>query len=278
MPSAAPQGSIETAPRPTAVPAGAGDWAGLRAELDAWAAAGRAATLWWRDDDAVDATPALDRLLDRAARSGVPLGLAVIPAGATPTLAERLAGLASVAVLQHGLSHANHAPPGQKKAELGDHRPISAVLDDLDRGRRRLDTLFGPARRPVVPPWNRIGTDVAAALAGRGVAISVDGPRPGPDTRPFRVNIHADPIAWRGDRGFAGEAAVLGAVIGHLRARRTGAVPDPGEATGLLTHHLVHDAGTEAFLDRFLAETTGHPAVSWPPVADLFAGPAGTAP
>ena len=38
-------------------------WADLDAELDRWKAAGRAATLWWRDDDATRPTPALDRLL-----------------------------------------------------------------------------------------------------------------------------------------------------------------------------------------------------------------------
>jgi len=276
MPSAAPQSPTGTTaavrtPRPAA------DWPALRAELDAWAAAGRTATFWWRDDDAEDATPALDALLALAGRAGVPLALAVIPAGATSALAARLAGEAGVAVMQHGWAHADHAPAGEKKAELGDHRPTDAVMADLDAGRDRLDALFGPAVRPVVPPWNRIGPRIAAALAGRGAALSLDGPRPGPDARPFRVNVHADPIAWRDGRGFAGEAAVLGAVVGHLAARRTGAA-DPTEATGLLTHHRVHDAGTDAFVARFLDETTGHPAAAWPPAAALFAGPAGGMP
>ena len=38
-------------------------WDRLSIELDAWSAAGRAAEFWWRDDDAIDTTPALDRLL-----------------------------------------------------------------------------------------------------------------------------------------------------------------------------------------------------------------------
>ncbi|MEK9660397.1 MAG: hypothetical protein VW644_01455, partial [Alphaproteobacteria bacterium] len=38
-------------------------WDALAAELDVWAAAGRTATLWWRDDDADAASPALERLL-----------------------------------------------------------------------------------------------------------------------------------------------------------------------------------------------------------------------
>src|SRR5216684_8019215 len=66
----------------------AADWLDLERELDAWRAAGRSATLWWRDDDAVRPTPALDRLLAIAA--GVPLALAVIPGPTGAPLAERL--------------------------------------------------------------------------------------------------------------------------------------------------------------------------------------------
>ena len=67
------------------------DWPGLSAELDAWAAAGRTATFWWRDDDATAPTPELGRLLRLAGAHGAPLALAVIPAEAGPALAEALA-------------------------------------------------------------------------------------------------------------------------------------------------------------------------------------------
>ena len=54
-------------------------WQRLSAELDQWQALGRAATLWWRDDDAETATPALEKLLGLQRRHGVPLALATIP-------------------------------------------------------------------------------------------------------------------------------------------------------------------------------------------------------
>ena len=38
-------------------------WAELDLELDRWSAVGRAAILWWRDDDAAEQTAAVDRLL-----------------------------------------------------------------------------------------------------------------------------------------------------------------------------------------------------------------------
>ena len=76
------------------------DWTALQEELEAWRASGRSATLWWRDDDATDCTPALERLLNLAGRYGVPVSLAVIPARATKGLAARLADAATpVAVL-----------------------------------------------------------------------------------------------------------------------------------------------------------------------------------
>ena len=36
--------------------------------------------LWWRDDDAADAGPALDRLLQVCHKTAAPLALAVVPA------------------------------------------------------------------------------------------------------------------------------------------------------------------------------------------------------
>ena len=57
-------------------------WAAFRAELDHWQEAGRNASFWWRDDDAETPSPALDQLLALRASRGLPLALAVIPAGA----------------------------------------------------------------------------------------------------------------------------------------------------------------------------------------------------
>ncbi|HYC14539.1 MAG TPA: hypothetical protein VEC75_09825, partial [Stellaceae bacterium] len=82
------------------------DWSDLEAELDRWSGAGRQATFWWRDDDAVAATAALARLL--ALAEGAPLALAVVPGNAEPSLAAALAGAPSVRVVQHGWRHLNH--------------------------------------------------------------------------------------------------------------------------------------------------------------------------
>ena len=52
---------------------------------------GRTIAFWWRDDDAETVTPQLERLLELAERHDLPLGLAVVPKGATEALAARLA-------------------------------------------------------------------------------------------------------------------------------------------------------------------------------------------
>lgn len=247
-------------------------WTALSDELGRWHAEGRVADLWWRDDDAVNATPALDRLLSLTGAHGVFPVLAVIPAAARTSLFHSLAHHPRVMVAQHGWAHANHAAPPAKKCELGTERPAAAVLAELCRGRERLAALAGARFLPVlVPPWNRIADDVAAALGGVGfTGLSTFTPRGAAPPGLVQVNTHADPIAWRGGGGLDAEAA-LTAATAHLAAKREGHA-DGGEATGLLTHHLVQDDATWDFLARFLDVTAAHPAVRWRDGAALFGG------
>jgi len=243
------------------------DWPDLAAELDAWGERGQRATLWWRDDDAVEPTPALDRLIGVSRAQGVPLMLAVVPARAGQPLADRLAE-AEVECLpvQHGFAHISHAPNGDRKWELGAHRPLATVLEELARGRARMDALFGSAWLPVlVPPWNRIAPVVVAQLGALGfTGLSAATPRPAPFAAPgvFQVNVHVDIMRWSTPRGFLGTGQALKRLVGYLRARRTGEA-DPAEPTGLLTHHLAHDEDAWEFLDQLLTALNRHPAVSF---------------
>ncbi len=88
------------------------EWPDLIDEFDRWAAAGRVATLWWRDDDATAATRELDAFLGVA--RDVPVALAVIPALARPDLVAELRGEPRIRVLQHGWEHRNRADPAKK--------------------------------------------------------------------------------------------------------------------------------------------------------------------
>jgi hypothetical protein len=254
-----------------------GKWPDLVAEFDRWEEAGRVATLWWRDDDAVAPTARLRRLLSIG--SGVPVSLAVIPAAAELELAEWLARWARstpgahVAVLQHGWRHLNHSRVG-KKSEFPMERASAKVALDLTAGRTRLSELFGTRALPVlVPPWNRFDDSFLVLLDSCDLAgISRAQPRADAQLTPgvTEVNIHVDLVAWTGGRGFIGEEAALGGLAGHLRARRSGAV-SADEPTGILTHHLVQDEATNAFLDRLIAVSVSHPAVRWVGAREIFA-------
>lgn len=227
--------------------------------LDRCAAAGRPARLWLRDDDAVEPSAALDRLM--GVMEGLPLTLAVIPAFSGAELAARIADEAGVTVAVHGWAHRNHAGEGEKTQELGAHRPVGVVLDELGRGFRHLQDLHGPRFVPVlVPPWNRIAPEVVAGLPGLGFrALSVFGPeRPGPIPQ---VNTQVDVIDWRGTRGGRDEAVLLDELVARLAT---------GRAAGFLTHHLVHDATVWRFLERLVAATRGHPGCRWVGVAELM--------
>ena len=252
------------------------EWPDLMAEFDRWEEAGRVATLWWRDDDAVAPTARLGRLLSIA--SGVPISLAVIPADAQQELAQwfarylQLAPKASVAVLQHGWRHFNHSDIG-KKSEFPAGRPRPEVASELAAGRARLKGLFGTRAQPVlVPPWNRFDDSFLGLLAGCGLTgISRARPRSAPRvSEVIEANIHVDLVAWKGSREFVGEDAALGGLVHHLRARRLRAVC-ADEPTGILTHHLVQDEATNAFLDRLIAVSAAHPAVRWLDAGETFA-------
>ena len=255
-----------------------GGWAALAREVDAWREAGREAALWWRDDDAAAPSPALSRLL--ALRPGCPLGLAVIPAKAKESLAAELTG--PVDVLVHGFAHANHAPAGERKSEYPAGR---AAPGELRAGRERIEAIFGGRALAVfVPPWNRMGRDAAAALPAAGYeAVSgyrgrSEGPLP-------RLDTHVDLIDWRGGRRFAGAEAVLGALADALAARRraegSGAPRAPQapclpggdlRPTGVLSHHLVHDAAAWRFLEDLLTWVEETPGARWVRPRDALPG------
>jgi peptidoglycan/xylan/chitin deacetylase (PgdA/CDA1 family) len=239
-------------------------WSPLISTLDGWLAQGRVARFWLRDDDAVEPTPALDRLLDLCSRHNVPATLAVIPAYAGEALAAHLRGRDGVEIALHGWSHENHAPPDQKKQELGSHRLADTVLDELSEGVRRLGALFGRRFVPVlVPPWNRIDKALLPHLGGIGVAgLSVFGPEKA-SALPI-VNTHADIMDWHGTRGSRPAADIIADIVKRLGEMESGGT------MGLLTHHLVHDEAAWTFIDGLLAATAGHPACRWCGLGELL--------
>lgn len=243
-------------------------------ELDRWSAEGRTATFWWRDDDAVEPTPALDRLL--AATEGIPLALAVIPGPATGALAERLENYPAVTVLHHGWMHADHAlePPS---SEYPGHRAEDEVRAEIEAGRERLAALFGDRFLPVfAPPWHGFDERFAPVLERCGLTgLSRKGPRPSRRLGGLALaNVHAVPILWTSPPRFGEAGLVVEALCRHLRERRVGSC-DADEPTGILTHHLVQDEDSYAFLAEMTALVAAHPAAAWVGAETIFAQDAG---
>lgn len=234
----------------------------LLSALDRRAAAGNPARLWLRDDDAVAPSAALERLLTLTGAMAVPLAIAAIPARSGEALARRLDGAQGVTVALHGWSHRNHAPAPEKKQELGAHRPLEQVLDELSRGQAHLAGLHGGQFCPVlVPPWNRISPEVTQALPRLGLrALSVFGAEK-PAALP-QINTHVDVMDWRGTGGGKPDAVLEAELLRWLEA-------DVAQI-GVLTHHLVHDDQVWRWLERLFTLTSGHPGCRWVGLPELL--------
>ncbi|MET3482609.1 glycosyltransferase [Methylobacterium sp. 1973] len=223
--------------------------------LDSVAARGGRVPLFWRDDDAIAASPELDRLVGLAEAHGIPLLLAAIPSGIEPSLKRRLETAPGVRVAIHGLAHSNHAPPGEKPAEFGAHRPLDIRIAEAAAGLRIARARLAEATvLPVfVPPWNRLAPDLAAALPDLGYCglSAVPGP-PVPGLR--RLDATLDPIDWRGTRSLRDPEALLTGVADAI-------VRAPEQPVGLLTHHRVHDDALWSFVAALIAHLVRHPAI-----------------
>ncbi|MGD0640487.1 MAG: hypothetical protein ABSC22_07045 [Roseiarcus sp.] len=243
-------------------------WPLLTDELDRWAQANAVATFWWRDDDAVSDTRQLDELLNCAGQA--PMALAVIPGLADRSLARRLTRTPSVAVLQHGWRHANHATDGDNEYPAG--RNALEVAAEFSLGRRLLADLFGPQYLPVfAPPWHGFDDSFLPLLAQAGLkAISRKGARSHSTVSGLAVaNIHCVPIRWGEKPAFSSDEDYLLPILDHLEGRRCGRY-DASEPTGVLTHHLVQEARSYAFMAKLVATVSGHPAARWLDPRDVF--------
>lgn len=238
-------------------------------ELDRWRGAGILASFWWRDDDAVSHTPALDRLLKAVADA--PIAIAVVPREADESLAARLETEHNVDVLQHGWAHENHAnaPPS---SEYPAGRSIDEVCDEFRNGRARLLDLFGDRALPVfAPPWHGFDESYLDLLSSAHLrGISAKGVRSSPHIRGLKqANIHCVPIAWTSPPSFGDDEPYVLQICAHLEGRRIRRF-DPDEPTGILTHHLVQDEASYSFLERFRTIVDGHPAAAWVSARELF--------
>ncbi|MFK7994080.1 MAG: polysaccharide deacetylase family protein [Granulosicoccus sp.] len=226
------------------------------------AVAGLPVNFWFRDDDAVEPCESLDRLLELTDAFSVPLTLAVIPALSGHALAQQLASRRHVSVAVHGWSHTNYASADEKKQELGNHRALNDVLDELQRGLHRLRNLHGLRFVPLlVPPWNRISAEILDHLSELGyVAVSTFGDES--PTPVVSINTQVDIIDWRGSRGGRPVANLASEIVALIQSGRS--------SIGILSHQLVHDEQAWQFLEQLFTVLSGHPGARWLAVSDLL--------
>jgi hypothetical protein len=238
------------------------DWTPLRKALATSRAQRVSVPLWWRDDDAIIATRALDHLTDLSRRTGIPVHLAIIPAHVDPALPDLLDPDYMLPIV-HGWAHTDHSRPDEKKNEFLTVRAHS--VQETRLAMEKLTGLFGPRlRRMFVPPWNRINPAVTAALAGQGYqCLSTFGARHAASLSGLSlVNTHVDPIWWNGSRDLLDPDALITRAATHIEARAQG-LADADEPFGLLTHHLVHSPAIWAFAEAFLTEMQTGGASRW---------------
>ncbi len=232
------------------------------------AVSGHPVSFWLRDDDAVDPSEPLDRLLALTKKYSVPVTLAVIPENTGSDLVDRLESTRNVSVAVHGWSHSNHASAAEKKQELGNHRPLIDILAELDRGFGKLSQLHHTRFVPLlVPPWNRISPEIVNKLEEtgfRGLSTFGDEKSTGIQSIIIR-NTHVDIIDWRGTRGGRPAVDLVAEIVAHVKQGRT--------SIGILSHHLVHDEAAWCFLQQLFATTSEHPGARWLSIDELLTSP-----
>jgi hypothetical protein len=229
----------------------------LEHELGAWRRLGHTPRLWWRDDDARKPTAALDRLLEAA--NGTPIALAIIPDGDLPALAKRLNGDTGVTVSQHGIDHQNRLPEGGRRSEYAEGTSQDAVNAAIARGRDALKAAgFDP--RFYTPTWNEFDDRLLTAVRAAGYLTFSAGIKGYPTHGLKHLGADVDVLRWKEDPPqFKGEVRILDLLRKRLEERRR--ARRYGEPIGMLTHHLVHDEPTWAFLNWFVGYSK--PRFSW---------------
>jgi hypothetical protein len=247
-------------------------WRPVAKALDAWREAGLRAPLWLRDDDAIEPTRALERLIHLTARHGVPLALAVIPAAAAKPLARELAAARHVSPVVHGWAHRNHAPSDERKQEFGLHRPIEVMRQELVLALAKTKELFAERLVPIfVPPWNRIASQLVPSLSDLGYsALSTFGVASNESNRFAipEINTHVDIIDFRVTR----RCRDHGLLADDLAARLSHALHHGRYPVGVLSHHLVHDDSAFDFLEDLFTVTGDAPWLSAQGLVERRAG------
>jgi hypothetical protein len=244
------------------------NWELLKDEIEQWQ---QPVNFWWRDDDAIKNTDALQTMLQLAVNHKTAVHLAVIPNQLQPSLSilKSPKNKPFSYVLQHGVEHKSYALANQRKIELGGSQDSTVLRHALANGRDTLKGAFDQQYLDIlVPPWNRIADDIVETLSDIGYRkLSVLGSAKLIETQ-YQLNVNIDIINWK-TRTFAGESVVLDKIISHLQNKRLNLQTGSGDILannrpcGLMTHHLDHDDKCWQFLDDFFTFCQAFKQIQW---------------
>ncbi|MGD9015957.1 MAG: hypothetical protein PVH30_01145 [Desulfobacterales bacterium] len=217
---------------------------------DAAAAMSGTTRVYFRADDVAVPGRRLASLMDLFIRHGTPLAMAVVPAWLTRPRWETIAAIGRPSRHlwcwhQHGWRHHNHEPEG-KKQEFGPSRLVGDLRRDVDRGRRRLQSIMGSDFFPVfTPPWNRcsdLTLDYLERSGYRAVSRSRHSLPPAPRGIPdlfMGVDLHTrrDPTPQ------AGWQRLLAELFENLTQ----------PSCGIMIHHRLMNSAAFECLDQLLA-------------------------
>ena len=242
-------------------------------ELREWARVDAVPQLWWRDDDAHKESEALQQL--RELLSAETLLLAVVPGLLQESLVQALSDCRpTIAIIQHGWKHLNHAAAGNPPSEYPPQRGRLEIENELSSGQRVLTESF-PNRfhRVFVPPWHRCAIWIlkeAPALGFDGVSGQAP---PFPLLRhgyPGETNIEIDISDWTLNGRFVGAGQFASQIVKALKLRREWAALDV--PIGILSHHERVTRDDFHSLREFIALFRHH-GVQWARPSSLFPTP-----
>ncbi len=240
----------------------------LRAVLEQLQHEDREINIFLRDDDIDDDEETLRQLLDITFARGVPVNLEVIPATLTDDGVRLLRDYQGfdanlVELHQHGWRHVNHETVG-KKSEFGGARGFADQLQDIARGKARLEELLEERFFPAfTPPWNRCTDDTLRVLDQLGFQVfSADKNGRQRDGQRFReISITLDLFRWKGGAALKAPAEIIEQLTGQVSR---------GGTVGILLHHKVMDGAAFYFLDFLLAQLRQYSNLKWRTLGGLL--------
>jgi len=154
---------------------------------------------WWRDDDVIDDTEELKKLISFSCLNKIPVNLAVIPQKLSNEAVILIKQYAHLSVIQHGYSHTNYANVGDPLNEFGLLRSLEIQLKEIRIGFEKLITAFGNQFVPVfVPPWGHIAESVIEQVSTIGIkGISLIGDHDKMYPNLINNNVHVDIHSWK---------------------------------------------------------------------------------